>query len=226
MHKSLSERMRPKAFADLMQPDRIVRALEYMGANKSPVNMLLYGSPGLGKTSAARILLDLLGDNWWEINGSVQTGIDVVRDIVRSAGCAGLFDGPRVCFIDEADYLSPNAQAGLRGVIEQVGTICRFIMTANDISKFSPALMSRCIPICFDISVAERAGIIARVLPRYAERLRTLNVIVEEKRVEELFHIYFPDLRLVANTIEIENMGSPQIERGSPNAMLQLDDTA
>jgi len=212
MHESLSERMRPKVFTDLMQSDRVVKALEYMGANKAPVNMLLYGSPGLGKTSAAKILLHLLGDNWWEINGSLQTGIEVVREIVGGAGSAGLYDGPRVCFIDEAEYLSPNAQAALRGVIEKVSTTCRFIMTANDISKFSRALMSRCVPICFDISVAEKPEIIARVLPTYVARLRSLNVNVKRKRVEELFHIHFPDLRLVANTIEIDYMGLPQVD--------------
>ena len=98
----------------------MIRTLESMAANKSPANMLFYGSPGLWKTSAARILLAELGDNSWEINGSLTMGVDVVRDIETGATSGGLGEGPRVCFIDEAEYLSPNAQAGLRGLIERV----------------------------------------------------------------------------------------------------------
>jgi replication-associated recombination protein RarA len=208
MLELLSESLRPKEFADLLQPLSVIKALEAMAASKSPANMLLYGPPGLGKTSAARILLSKLGDNWWEVNGSLSTGVDNVREIERGATSSGLGEGPRVCFIDEAEYLSPNAQAGLRGLIERVQSHCRFILTANDIRKFQPALKSRCKPLCFDIPVAETSAVITRVLPRYLKRLNDLNVQIEEDRVRELFHIYFPDLRGLANEIEIESLGS------------------
>lgn len=69
-------------------------------------------------------------------------------------------------------------------------------------------LKVRCKPLCFDIPVAEKSAVIARVLPRYLERLRILNLDIEERRVRELFHIYFPDLRALANQIEMETMAS------------------
>ena len=204
MRDALSELLRPREFSDLLQPQQIIGSLEAMAMAKSPNNMLFYGSPGLGKSSAARILLARLGDNSFEINGSLDNGIDVVRKIESGATSCGLGSGPRVCLIDEADYLSKQAQAGLRGLIEKVYTNCRFILTANSVRKIDPALRSRCMPICFDVPASACSEIIARVLPKYLKQLRTLNIEIEEKRVRELFPIYFPDLRGLANTIEFE----------------------
>src|SRR6185369_7699648 len=112
----------------------------------------------------------------------LATGIDVVREIETGAGNVGVGEGPRVCFIDEAENLSPNAQAGFRGLIEKVHSNCRFLLTANDIRKFHPALMSRFMPVCFDISAAEASEVIARVLPPDVARLQELNVEIAEQR--------------------------------------------
>ena len=114
----------------------------------------------------------------------------------------GLGDGPRMCFIDEAEYLSRNAQAGLRGLIER--SHCRFILTANDISRFHSALKSRCMPICFDIRAGEASEIIARLVPRYMDALAREKIKIREERLKELMAVYFPDLRGLANRIEFE----------------------
>jgi replication-associated recombination protein RarA len=204
MRAPLSELLRPKEFRDLIQPLEIIQRLEAMVKDAAPANMLLYGSPGLGKTSAARILLSKLGGNCVELNGSLSTGIDVVRDITRYASSVGVLEGPRICFIDEADYLSVNAQAGLLGVIERHAGNCRFLLTANDIRKFQPALKSRCMPICFDIRSSDAEDAITRLLPRYAKRLEELGFKIDGSRLKELLSIYFPDLRAFANRVEFE----------------------
>lgn len=154
MRELLSELLRPKEFEHLMQPDTLIKGLKQMAESGGPLNMLFYGSPGVGKTSAARILLQKIDADVFEINGSLDNGVDMVRDIGKmGASLAPIFggpQGPRVIFIDEADFVSKNAQGALRGSIENTKQF-RFLLTANDISKLSPALKSRCMPICFDI---------------------------------------------------------------------------
>jgi replication-associated recombination protein RarA len=73
MSEALSERLRPKVFTDLIQPTQVINILSKMSEQKTPVNMLIYGSPGGGKTSAVRILRNALGDDCVEFNGSRDT---------------------------------------------------------------------------------------------------------------------------------------------------------
>ena len=158
MQQPLCELLRPTKLGDLVQSPNIVEALDVMVRRQLPQNMILYGSPGMGKTSAARLLKASFGLNCFEINGSLETGVSAIRQLEAAANSLCLFEGPRVCFIEEAEFLSLNAQAGLRALIERSYKTCRFILTANDIRKFHPALKSRCMPLCFDIYPAIIAG--------------------------------------------------------------------
>ena len=97
------------------------------------MNMLFYGAPSVGKTTAARILLKQLGDNSVTLNGSLDNGVDVVRELEAASSNCGIRDGPRVFFIDEAEYLSAQAQAGLRVLIEKAGPA----------GSYSPRMTSR-----------------------------------------------------------------------------------
>ena len=109
----------------------------------------------------------------------------------------------KVCFIDECEYLSMNAQASLRGLIEECDHV-RFLLTANDIKKMHPALKSRCLPICFDVGPIEAPEVIARLMPRYQEKLRQLGYEIGPRRLHEILCTSFPDLRAVANRLEFE----------------------
>ena len=84
MTPTFSEVLRPTEFADLIQPSAMVQRLERMVDQRKPMNMLFYGSPGVGKTSAARILLSKLDADYYEINGSMETGIDNVRKNIEA----------------------------------------------------------------------------------------------------------------------------------------------
>jgi hypothetical protein len=94
MSESLSELLRPKVFTDLIQPTRIINILSKMAEQKTIVNMLFYGLPGVGKTSSGRMLMNALGDDCVEFNGSRDTGVDLVKRIESAAGSSGLFGGP------------------------------------------------------------------------------------------------------------------------------------
>lgn len=203
MTEQLSERLRPKKFEHLMQSTPLITALNRMVEHGSPLNMIFYGPPGLGKTSAARILLDQLGCDKVLLNGSVDNGIDLVRRLGPATTSCPLIGDLRIIFIDEADYLSRNAQAGLRGMIE-AAKYCRFLLTANEIGKLSPAIRSRCTPISFDIAAAEAKEVIDRIFPRVAQTIEEAGYTIEGGRLRELLYIYFPDVRAVANRVALE----------------------
>ena len=207
----LSEVLRPTAFADLIQPSAMVERLERMAEQRMPMNMLFYGQPGVGKTSAARILLNKLDADYCEINGSMETGIEHVRkNIEMFCVSMSMFSAVKVCFIDECEYLSMNAQASLRGLIEKCAHV-RFLLTANDIKKMHPALKSRCLPLCFDVGPIEAPEVITRLVPRYQEKLRQLGYEIDAQRLHEILCTSFPDLRAVANSLEFE--ATPLAER-------------
>jgi replication-associated recombination protein RarA len=210
MRELLSDSLRPSEFWHLLQSTSLVSALQRMVEHEAPINMLFYGSPGLGKTSAARILIQKMDADPFSINGSMETGIDVVRDIrPATKATLGLFhSGPRIIFIDEADYLSKNAQAGLRGLIEEAH-LCRFLLTANDITKLSPALKSRCIPVCFDPHPGDAPEVIERITPRLVDEIKKAGFDVTCERLQELLYFYFPDIRSVLTRIEFESPRQP-----------------
>jgi DNA polymerase III delta prime subunit len=167
------------------------------------MNLLFYGSPGVGKTSAARILLKKIKAVVVPINGSLDNGVDVFREINPRSAMLPIFEGPRVFFIDEADFLSKNAQAAMRGFVEEASD-SRFLLTANDINKMHPALKSRCMPICFDISAADADEVIHRIAPRLGQVIADAGFEITYARLRELLYIYFPDIRAVATRVEFE----------------------
>jgi DNA polymerase III delta prime subunit len=140
-----------------------------------------------------------------EIDGSLATGIDFVRtDITRFGSSVAMFDGLKICFIDEADYISKKAQAALRKPIEKYSSNARFIFAVNDKSKLLPAITSRLMPICFDIDSSNRSEVIGRLRERCKSKLSELSVQYDEKRLNEIVGIYYPDFRAIANHLEFE----------------------
>lgn len=140
-----------------------------------------------------------------EINGSAATSVDFVRDHIEPfARSVSLFDGRKICFIDEADYMSKNAQAALRKVIEDYSENCRFILAANEVDKLIPAIRSRVTEICFDIARTDRAEVESRLIDRYKRMLSEREIPFDQARLAELIGIYYPDLRSIANQVEYE----------------------
>ena len=214
--KLLSEVLRPQHLGDLTLPQRDIERLKQMVHSGTIMNMIFYGRPGLGKTSAARAIIAELVTNadadCYELNGSSGNGAAEVRKIRDYALSGSLNDGIKLCFIDEADFLSPQAQASLRYIIEKSSKRCRFLFTANDAYRFSEAICSRMRNICFDISPSDRAEVLERLIGRYQEMLPALGIKYDEKRLKEIVGIYFPDLRAIANEFEYEfGTGGQQI---------------
>jgi replication factor C small subunit len=203
----LSERLRPQMLEDLTLPRRDIDRLQKMLDANDPMNVLFYGRPGTGKTSAARIFLRSIDPmDTLRMDGSLQTGVDGVRNLIDNFSSRMSWKGGlKLCFIDEADFLSQNAQASLRGIIENRSSHCRFIMAVNDLSKIMPAIQSRMICICFGILKADRPEILKRIHDRLAQRLTELGVPFDRDRLNGIVTTYFPDFRQIACRIEYES---------------------
>lgn len=203
----ISEQLRPSSFDELVLSERLRDRLKRMYETGKVMNMLFYGKPGSGKTTAAKIFTESEEFTALTINGSLDSSIEEVRTRIQNfATSCSLFDTPKICFIDEADYLSKNAQAALRGLIEQTSSNCRFIFTANDLSKLHPALCSRLFQISFDLPAShlETAldDYISRVIRKMSEQVPNIN----KDRVRQIIQLNYPDYRTIANSLEFEFM--------------------
>ena len=140
------EKYRPTTIDDIVLPADITQKMRDFGVAQDIPNIILVGTAGIGKTSLARIIVNSLIDcEVLNINASGEGGIDTVRSKVKSFATSASFLGkPKVVIFGEADGLTKSAQDSLKEIIEECSQTTRFIFTANDISKMSKPIVSRC----------------------------------------------------------------------------------
>jgi DNA polymerase III delta prime subunit len=137
------------------------------------------------------------------INGSDENGVDVIRVKVKNYASSMSFSGGRkVIIIDEADYLSPNAQACLRNAIEEFAVNCSFIFTCNYKAKIIDPLHSRCAVIDFAMKNGEKQKMASAFFKRIQSVLETEKVEYDDKVIVELVKKHFPDFRRVINELQ------------------------
>jgi DNA polymerase III delta prime subunit len=159
-------------------------------------HLLLSGSAGIGKTTLAKILINELGIEDYdvlEINASRTNSVDDVRDKITNFVQMIPFGPFKVVLLDEADYLSPNAQAALRGVMEEYHATARFILTCNYPNRIIPALHSRCQG--FHVERTDITEFTARVATILVEE----NVEFDLETLDDYVKVTYPDLRKCIN---------------------------
>ena len=198
------EKYRPRKLDECILPVDQKKVFQDMVEKDEIQNMLLCGSAGVGKTTIARALCEELGTDYIIINGSEESGIDVLRTKIKQFASTVSFSGKtKVVILDEADYLNPNStQPALRAFIEEFSSNCRFIFTCNFKNRIIPPLHSRCAVIEFKIGKEERPKIAARFFKRVNEILANEKVEADPKVVAKVLEKHFPDYRRVLNELQ------------------------
>ena len=146
MNRPYIETYRPKNFTEVIGIKDLDRLVTLIETPREMPNLLFYGPAGTGKTSVAKIIIDTLAPiDYIRINGSDTTGVDTIRELVYNfmTSMSSQKDKPKIVWIEEFDYMSANAFAALRSMIEQYMKNARFICTCNYIQKIPEPIQSR-----------------------------------------------------------------------------------
>lgn len=193
----------PKSIDEMVLDESVKKQFNYYINNREIPNLLLTGIQGSGKTTIANIILnELLGNtkkyNSLCLNGSKDNGIDIVRDKINTFCSSSVMGNAKhkIVFIDEADYLTKNAQSSLRNLIEQFQDSVRFLFTGNYISNFLPAIQSRFTSFSFKSLPKDD------LFNHISNKLNEINVKFKDDDINTLIKMSYPDVRKIINNLQ------------------------
>lgn len=197
-----TEKYRPDTLDGCILPNRIKNLLQ----DGVKTNMLFYGTAGIGKTTTAKAICNQFGHNTLYINGSTENSIDVVRNkITEFAMNQSIlhYDNPiKVVIVDESDFMSQNALAGMRATIEQYAANTRFIFTCNYVEKIPAPIQSRFQMIDFNFTQEEQIEIKKGQFKRIIEVCNKEGMSIAKEAALKLMQTYYPDFRSIINHLQ------------------------
>ena len=197
------QKYRPKTVSECILPERLKTVFqEFVNSGNIP-NLLLTGTAGVGKTTVAIAMCEELNLDYLFINSSDERGIDTLRNKIKGYASTFSFEGKRkVIILDEADYITPEAQAALRGAIEEFSNNCTFIFTCNFKARLIEAIHSRCSVIDFTLQTEEKPKMASAFFNRLSEILKLENVAYDKAALIEIIKKFFPDYRRTMNELQ------------------------
>ena len=201
-HSLLVEKYRPNKLENYVGNENIKKSIsKYLDQNDIQ-NLIFYGPAGTGKTTLAKLITKNLDCDSLYINASDERGIETIRDKVSGFASVASFKPLKVVILDEADFLTIQAQASLRNIIETFSRTTRFILTCNYVERIIDPLQSRC-------------HVLKIVPPSKKEVAVHLSWILDEEKIVyevndlgSIVNQYYPDLRKCINTIQLNSKDS------------------
>lgn len=198
------EKYRPRVIDDIILPDRTKKSFKKFISDGNVPNLLLTGGPGVGKTTIAKAVLEELNCDYIIKNGSLNSGIDVLRhDIANFASSVSFSGGRKYVIFDEADYLNPaSVQPALRNFIEEYSKNCGFIFTCNFKNRIIEPLRSRLSEVDFTIENNDKPKLAMKFFKRVVAILEDENVEYDQAVVAKIIEKHFPDFRRVLTELQ------------------------
>ena len=208
----LVEKYRPTKLENYVGNENIKKSISKYLEQNDIQNLIFYGPAGTGKTTLAKLIVQNLDCDHLYINASDERGIETIRDKVSGFASVASFKPIKVIILDEADFLTIQAQASLRNIIETFSRTTRFILTCNYVERIIDPLQSRC-------------QVLKIVPPTKKDVAKHLHWICNEElithEIDELVPLvnqYYPDLRKCINTIQLST-----VDGGANDLYLNLD---
>ena len=198
------EMYRPKDVESCILPKNLKDTFsEFVQSGQVP-NLVLSGGSGVGKTTVAKAMLEELDATYMMINGSEESGIDVLRTKIKNfASTVSLHGGRKYLILDEADYLNPQStQPALRGFMEEFHKNCGFIFTCNYKNRLIEPLHSRCSVVDFVIPNSEKPKLASQFFQRIEDILNEQNIEYDKRVIAEVINKHFPDWRRILNELQ------------------------
>ena len=202
IHKLFTEKYRPKNLEDLILPERVMSKFK----DGLTQNMLLAGSPGTGKTSTAKAIVQQFELPYLYINASTDTSVDVIRTrITDFCSTMSILDDQgkfKVVILDEVDGVSDQFFKALRATMETFAANSRFIATCNYVNKIPDPILSRFEVINFDFDKSEESELTKKYIRRVYDICGKEEMTIEKPALVEFVKRNFPDLRSTLNKLQ------------------------
>ena len=196
-HSLLVEKYRSKDLDEYVGNEHIKKTIQQYLSQNDIQNLIFYGPAGTGKTTLAKLIVRNLDCDYLYINASDERGIETIREKVSGFASTASFKPIKVVILDEADFLTIQAQASLRNVIETFSRTTRFIMTCNYVERIIDPLQSRCQVLkIIPPSKGEVAAHIASIMA-------IEGTVYEIEDLKTIVNQYYPDLRKCLNTVQL-----------------------
>jgi len=191
------EKYRPSKLEDYVGNEHLKNKVEgYLESGDVP-HLLLYGKAGTGKTTLAKLIVNSIECDFMVINASDENNVDTVRNKVKNFASSMGFKPMKMIILDEFDYMTPNAQAILRNLMETFSKHCRFILTCNYVEKIIDPIQSRC--QTFQIIPPTKKDVAIQI----NKILKAENIEFDVKDLVPIIDTAYPDIRKVINTCQM-----------------------